>query len=77
MNPTEAKFNDDLEAIASQLELGVKSGRYSWADVQSKLKDRTTELATSTDRYVHENAWTSLGVAAGLGILLGLVIFRR
>jgi ElaB/YqjD/DUF883 family membrane-anchored ribosome-binding protein len=77
MNPTEAKFHEDLDAIADQLDLDVKSGKYSWADVRERFKDRTTEVAQTTDRYVHEYAWTSLGVAGVLGIFLGLILSRR
>lgn len=74
MNPTEAKFHDDLEAIASELDLGVRSGKFTWADVQNRLKLRSSQLATSTDRYVHENAWTSVAMAAALGVLIGILI---
>ena len=76
MNPTEAKFSDDLEKIASDLDLGVSSGKFSWADVQAKLKDKTTAAAKTTDRYVHENAWTSLAIAVGVGFIFGLLIRR-
>ena len=77
MNPTQAKFHDDLESIATQMDLDVQSGKYTWADVQDRLKRRTTRLAASTDQYVHEYAWTSLAVAAGLGLLIGLMLPRE
>jgi ElaB/YqjD/DUF883 family membrane-anchored ribosome-binding protein len=77
MNPTEAKFHEDLDDIASQLHLGVQSGKYSWADVQERLKTKTTELASATDDYLHEYTWTSLGVVAGLSVLLGFFVARR
>lgn len=77
MSPTEAKFHEDLEAIASQLDLGVQSGKYSWADVQERLKSQTGALARSTSEYVRENTWTSLGVAAMMGVLIGLLVPRR
>ncbi len=76
MNPTEAKFHDDLESIASKLDLDVKSGKYSWADVQKRLVNRTNDLARTTDEVVHEYAWTSLAVAAGLGVLIGILLPR-
>ena len=77
MNPTEAKFHDDLEAIASELDLGVRTGKFSWADVQNRLKMKSGELAADTDRYVHEHAWTSIALAASLGVLIGVLIPRR
>ena len=77
MNPTEAKFHDDLDQIASQLELGVRGGKFSWADVQNRIKSKTTDVASTTDHYLHEYTWTSLGVVAGLSLLLGLFVSRR
>ena len=77
MNPTKEKFNEDLDAISSQLELGVKSGKFSWADVQERVKDATSELTRSTDQYLHEYTWTSLAVIGGLGVVLGFLAARR
>lgn len=77
MNPTEAKFHEDLDKITNQLHLGVERGQYTWGDVQARLKAKTTEWANTTDEYLHEYTWTSLGVVAGLGVLVGLLIGRR
>jgi ElaB/YqjD/DUF883 family membrane-anchored ribosome-binding protein len=30
-----------------------------------------------TDEYVHENPWPSIGVAVGVGFVVGLLIGRR
>jgi ElaB/YqjD/DUF883 family membrane-anchored ribosome-binding protein len=77
MNPTEAKFHDDLDTIASQLDLDVQSGKYTWKDVQERLKDKTTQLASATGEYLHEYTWTAVALAAGFGVLLGLLVPRR
>jgi ElaB/YqjD/DUF883 family membrane-anchored ribosome-binding protein len=34
-------------------------------------------VARATDDYVHEHPWKSIGVAAGVGLLVGLLIGRR
>lgn len=31
----------------------------------------------ATDEFVHENPWKSIGVAAGIGLVIGLLIGRR
>ena len=33
--------------------------------------------ARATDVYVHESPWTAIGVAAGVGLLVGLILGRR
>ena len=71
MNPTEAKFHDDLDEVASKLDKGIRSGHYTWADVQDRVKSKTSELASTTDQYLHEYTWTSLAVVACLSVLVG------
>jgi ElaB/YqjD/DUF883 family membrane-anchored ribosome-binding protein len=34
-------------------------------------------MARATDDYVHENPWSSIGAAAGVGLLVGMLIARR
>ena len=77
MNPTEAKFNEDLDRIATQLDLGVRHGRFTWNDVQKRITTQSSVLASATDQYLHRYTWTSLGVVAGLGILIGFLLGRR
>jgi ElaB/YqjD/DUF883 family membrane-anchored ribosome-binding protein len=31
----------------------------------------------ATDEFVHENPWKSIGIAAGVGLVVGLLIGRR
>lgn len=31
----------------------------------------------ATDEFVHENPWKSIGIAAGIGLVMGLLISRR
>ena len=31
----------------------------------------------AADQFVHENPWKSMGVAAGVGLLIGLLVGRR
>lgn len=38
---------------------------------QSKL------AARATDDYVHDHPWRAIGVAAGVGVLIGMLIGRR
>jgi ElaB/YqjD/DUF883 family membrane-anchored ribosome-binding protein len=38
---------------------------------------RARAAMRATDEYVHDNPWQALGVAAGVGFLLGYLIGRR
>jgi ElaB/YqjD/DUF883 family membrane-anchored ribosome-binding protein len=38
---------------------------------------RSKDAARATDVYVKENPWQSAGIAAGVGLLVGLLISRK
>ena len=35
------------------------------------------EAAQTTDEFVHEHPWKAVGIAAGVGLIVGLLIGRR
>lgn len=47
------------------------------ADAEEMLVDRTKAAARATDDYVNDNPWRAVGIAAGIGLLLGIIIGRR
>ena len=67
------KMVDLRERIAERLQ----DAKLRIADAEAALLDRTKAAARATDDYVNENPWQAVGIAAGVGLLLGLVIGRR
>jgi ElaB/YqjD/DUF883 family membrane-anchored ribosome-binding protein len=45
--------------------------------LEAQLKARATEAADQADRYVHDNPWQVIAVAAGVGALVGILLGRR
>lgn len=46
-------------------------------DAQEAVVGRAKAAAKATDHYVHDNPWKAVGIAAGVGVLLGMLISRR
>lgn len=46
-------------------------------DTQRRLQSAASEAAKTADRLVRDNPYHSVGIAFGLGILMGLVANRR
>ncbi|UYG06380.1 DUF883 family protein [Halomonas sp. M4R1S46] len=40
-------------------------------------RDSVTQQADACDRYVHDNPWTSIGIGAAVGVVVGMLIGRR
>jgi ElaB/YqjD/DUF883 family membrane-anchored ribosome-binding protein len=47
------------------------------ADAQAALLAKSKAAAKATDEYVHTHPWQSIGAAAGVGLVIGLLIGRR
>jgi len=45
--------------------------------IQTEMLAKTKAAAKATDEYVHENPWRSIGFAASIGVVVGLLISRR
>lgn len=51
----------------------IENGKKSW----KKVQNGAISTAKSTDRVIRTNPYRSLGVALGVGALIGFVISRR
>ena len=67
------KMVDLREQIAERLH----DAKMRLADAEAALVDRTKAAARATDDYVNDNPWQAVGIAAGVGLLLGIIIGRR
>ncbi|MFN7085706.1 MAG: YqjD family protein [Burkholderiales bacterium] len=47
------------------------------AQAEMLLRDKAKAAAATTDDYVHDHPWTAMGVSAGIGLIIGLLIGRR
>ena len=65
---------DDLRARIGDR---VAIARERLADAEAAIVDTGRKAVRVTDDYVHENPWQSVGVAAGVAFLLGLLAGRR
>lgn len=70
---TEGKVVELRERINENLRLA----RHKLLDAEDAIKERTREMARATDDYVHEHPWRAVGAAAGIGLVIGMLISRR
>jgi ElaB/YqjD/DUF883 family membrane-anchored ribosome-binding protein len=47
------------------------------SDAEAALVARTKAAAKATDEYVHGHPWQAIGIAASIGVVIGLLIGRR
>ena len=79
-NLLKATAGDASERAAkarAHAEESLHKARARMSELEHDLAARTREAAQKTNAYVHDNPWPSIGVAAGVGLLVGLLIGRR
>jgi ElaB/YqjD/DUF883 family membrane-anchored ribosome-binding protein len=68
---------DELAAVRGKAEESIKAMKAKMADEQAAVLAFSKDAAKSADIYVHMHPWTAVGVAAGVGLLVGLLSSRR
>ncbi|PXW99537.1 ElaB/YqjD/DUF883 family membrane-anchored ribosome-binding protein [Sphaerotilus hippei] len=69
--------SDEMSALRSRVQSRLKDAKAQIVQIQEAALARAKEASKATDAYVHENPWKSIGVAAGVGLLVGMLIGRR
>jgi ElaB/YqjD/DUF883 family membrane-anchored ribosome-binding protein len=68
---------ENVSALASKIEETVKRTQARLNELQTAVVDKTKTAAQSTDTYVHDNPWSAVATALGVGFVLGLIIGRK
>jgi len=64
-------------SAAERVGESLDQGREALAEMQAIVAERTRECMHNTDVYVRDNPWQAVGIAAGAGVILGLLLARR
>jgi len=74
---TAGQAGDKVAAVRDRVGKSLSDAKTRLGELESQAIEKGKAAARATDRYVHENPWKSIGVAAGVGFVLGLLISRR
>ncbi|MBU3695125.1 YqjD family protein [Dechloromonas sp.] len=63
--------------LRERIAIRLRDAKERLQDAEAALVDKTKAAARATDDFVHEQPWKAVGVAAALGLALGVLIGRR
>ena len=63
--------------LRSQVEAKLLTAKLRLQELEGQAVDRAKEAARATDDYVHNHPWQAIGIAAGIGVAIGLLLNRR
>lgn len=77
LKATASHTGEKVAEVRAKAEKSLHAAKASLAEMQSVVVAKTKDAAKATDVYVHENPWKSVGFAASVGLVIGLLISRR
>jgi len=74
---TSAQTGEKILEVRARAEESLRVARERLSGLEDEALKRAREVADATEEYVRENPWQSVGIAAGVGLVLGILIARR
>ena len=77
LKATAGQTGDKIAAARARAEESLRTTRENLEDASDEMMARARDATRAADDYVNENPWQSVGIAAGVGFLIGYLIGRR
>jgi ElaB/YqjD/DUF883 family membrane-anchored ribosome-binding protein len=76
LKATANQGGEKLAELRAKAEESIKVAKANMTEAQAALVVRTKKAAKAADAYVHESPWHVIGIAAAIGLAVGLLIRR-
>lgn len=74
LRATASQAGEKITDARQKIEQSLVEGKKAIADAEKTIVKKSKECAEIADDYVRENPWSAIGMAAGLGVVLGLLL---
>lgn len=77
LKATAGQVGEKVAATRDRIQDRLHTAKIKVAEAEEALLMHTRQAARATDEFVHEKPWYAVGIAAGVGLIVGLLIGRR
>ena len=77
LKATAGQAGDKIQEVRSRAEDSVRQARVRLESLQDEAIHRAKTAVGDAEGYVRSNPWQSVGIAAGVGLILGMLVSRR
>jgi ElaB/YqjD/DUF883 family membrane-anchored ribosome-binding protein len=77
LRATAGSAGEGAAELRAKVQDSLDRAKRNLVDLQEAAVEKAKAAGRATDAYVHEKPWQSIGLAAGIGLLLGMLITRR
>lgn len=74
---TSTQTGEKIQEVRARAEESMRQARTRLNALEDEALQRARQMADATETYVRENPWQSVGIAAGVGLLVGVLLSRR
>jgi ElaB/YqjD/DUF883 family membrane-anchored ribosome-binding protein len=67
----------EVAKLKAKVKIALAAARSAVSDTATQLRGRAQQVGKRTDGYVRENPWQVIGIAAVIGLAVGIVASRR
>ncbi len=65
------------DTLQTEVESKLQAAKQRLLDLEGSTADAAKAVKQATEDYVHQNPWQSIGIAAAVGFLAGVLLSRR
>jgi ElaB/YqjD/DUF883 family membrane-anchored ribosome-binding protein len=76
LRATAGQAGEKVAAARERIQANLAVAKEKLIDAEHAVAEKTKQAAKATDEYVHENPWKAVGIAAGVGLVVGMLISR-
>lgn len=76
LRATAGQAGEKVSAARERIQENLAAAKVRLAAAQETVVAKTRQAANATDEYVHENPWKAVGIGAGVGLIIGMLISR-
>ena len=62
-----------IDEVKSKVATQYDAAREKFGEIQATVQEGAKQAMTTTDEYVRSNPWRAVGIAAGVGALVGFL----
>lgn len=77
LRATASQAGEKAAQAREKIQDSLHKAKIKLAEAEEVVIDKTKQAARATDEYVHEHPWRAVSVAAGIGLIIGMLISRR
>jgi len=77
LRATAGQMGEKAIIARERIQESMRIAKDKLAQVEEVVIDKTKAAARATDDYVHDHPWGAVGIAAAVGLVIGMLISRR